>query len=52
MKEINPFASFPVEFFLFNFSKNSRLFNQKYISTPEDLFESDLDFHSEVITGY
>ena len=38
--------------FVFNFSKNSRMFNQKYISTPEDLFESDLDFHSEVITGY
>ena len=35
----------------FSISKNSRLFNE-YISTPEDLVESDLDFHSEVITGY
>ena len=42
----------PAQILVFNFSKNSRLFDQKYISTPEDLFESDLDFHSEVITGY
>ena len=49
--KIVPIGIYPVEI-LCNFSKILVLFDKKYISTPEHLFESDLDIYSEVITGY